>query len=272
MKVVKISGPDPADPQSYNRYAYVRNNPLRYTDPTGHYCYDRSAGPDLVGTCVNENPYITVGNRYATKLGEAYQYQGPRGENNCGPANLAMLAELQLHDLGIETRVNGNQMGDAMQAASRFFGIAGYRLTNWVFKPFQGATPPWGMVMAYNQLGAELEAAGLPGLGESTWRTGATKDELIRNIENGVFSTIILVWDDGGAHYATVVGYQPSTDRFLLLDPGTGGDRSELHPWLRIFIEDWSWLDEHWSRRPWWLLWQNRAIVETQEPPGQPDR
>lgn len=28
--------PDPTDPQSLNRYAYVRNNPLKYTDPDGH--------------------------------------------------------------------------------------------------------------------------------------------------------------------------------------------------------------------------------------------
>jgi RHS repeat-associated protein len=28
--------PDPNDPQTLNRYSYVNNNPVRYTDPTGH--------------------------------------------------------------------------------------------------------------------------------------------------------------------------------------------------------------------------------------------
>jgi len=28
--------PDPLDPQSFNRYSYVRNNPINLTDPTGH--------------------------------------------------------------------------------------------------------------------------------------------------------------------------------------------------------------------------------------------
>jgi hypothetical protein len=28
--------PDPANPQSFNRFSYVLNNPLRYIDPTGH--------------------------------------------------------------------------------------------------------------------------------------------------------------------------------------------------------------------------------------------
>ena len=28
--------PDPQNPQSFNRFAYVNNNPLKYTDPSGH--------------------------------------------------------------------------------------------------------------------------------------------------------------------------------------------------------------------------------------------
>ncbi len=28
--------PNPGDPQSLNRYSYAANNPLRYTDPSGH--------------------------------------------------------------------------------------------------------------------------------------------------------------------------------------------------------------------------------------------
>ena len=37
--------PDPANPQSLNRYSYVYNNPMAYTDPTGHV-----GGPGAVGT------------------------------------------------------------------------------------------------------------------------------------------------------------------------------------------------------------------------------
>ncbi len=36
--------PSPANPQSLNRYSYVLNNPLRYTDPTGHFSKEQIEG------------------------------------------------------------------------------------------------------------------------------------------------------------------------------------------------------------------------------------
>ncbi len=31
-------------PQAMNQYAYVYNNPVKYTDPSGHWYYDESTG------------------------------------------------------------------------------------------------------------------------------------------------------------------------------------------------------------------------------------
>ncbi len=50
-----LSSGRPDNPQSWNRYAYVLNNPLRYTDPIGLYVWDSSLGGDTSDDEVRKN-------------------------------------------------------------------------------------------------------------------------------------------------------------------------------------------------------------------------
>jgi RHS repeat-associated protein len=52
--------PNPANPQCFNRYSYCLNNPLRYTDPSGHLVYDEDG--NLIDT---SDPYWIEEHRFA---------------------------------------------------------------------------------------------------------------------------------------------------------------------------------------------------------------
>jgi RHS repeat-associated protein len=73
-QLARMLSPDPvvgdaADPQTYNRYAYVYNQPLRLTDPTGH-C-PICAVAFIAGTAMVDN-----GNKYWSLVGSILQFWG----------------------------------------------------------------------------------------------------------------------------------------------------------------------------------------------------
>jgi RHS repeat-associated protein len=73
--------PDPANPQSHNRYAYVLNSPVNYTDPSGH----REIGADENDLLPNQPPptiseqlsqgYNVYGITFTADQGEAWTNQ-----------------------------------------------------------------------------------------------------------------------------------------------------------------------------------------------------
>ena len=52
-----------------------------------------------------------------------------------------------------------------------------------------------------------------------------------------------------------------------MLDPATGGDKSAKAPQERFLKVEWSWINERWSRRPWWFGFQKRVMIETKPAP-----
>lgn len=61
--------PDIYNPQSWNRYTYVLNNPIRYNDPTGHMASDDKDG----GLTANGFQYV-IEKRYNWKLKDKFSF------------------------------------------------------------------------------------------------------------------------------------------------------------------------------------------------------
>jgi RHS repeat-associated protein len=102
--------PDPANPQSFNRYSYVGNRPLNRTDPSGHQevvpelmqqaiDYFKGIGWELVGHASQINQYWNGADLVFTSgSGEKMRVLAIELKDVTGPVNLGTLGKSKIYD------------------------------------------------------------------------------------------------------------------------------------------------------------------------------
>ena len=246
--------PQPGNPQDLNRYSYTRNNPVKYTDPTGHCtpgedCPEDSNKADPLPVLVPPQPPPPIWLYPYTENGlrNYHQYQGD-SSSDCAPTSMAMAINLRM---GLHWQpVRKNELGKAMQNASRGLGIGGYRLTDW-FLPLggKGATPPQGQERALNEFARELDSKSF----RAVYKNNATTRDLIDNLNNGDPTIVTVVWPGNTTAHAMVVGgYDSVADEWAFLNPA---DRNpQFTRWSTAqFLANWN--------RPFALGYFQNAMV-----------
>ncbi|MEM8535962.1 MAG: RHS repeat-associated core domain-containing protein [Chloroflexota bacterium] len=95
--------PDPTTPQDLNRYTYVRNNPLRYTDPTGHRILD--------GTDAGSGGSIGGGAVISAGMSGGSQMTVQAGAYGVGTGTAAALTVDGMSDVATAPRQGGRSSG-----------------------------------------------------------------------------------------------------------------------------------------------------------------
>jgi RHS repeat-associated protein len=113
--------PDPSNPQSLNRFAYVLNNPLRFIDPSGHKPCD---SVDAAGRCI---PAIQVPGFWIQFSGDwstTLRYVVQNGVEAIGRATAAVLNE-GIHQDNLAARKSGEPTRERVTAEQAFRRVYG---------------------------------------------------------------------------------------------------------------------------------------------------
>ncbi len=178
-----------------------------------------------------------------SEWGETYSSQGP-GTNDCGPTNLAML---------LNALTTGDWDKTKVHPRLRFPDLLGWldKLISFItcgkFNPgaMVGASHPKGIADEFNRIAKDR------GLDKKAVRVSkGPKAELLREVRNGNPVTVILIWENGGAHYVTIISYSEEDDTVFYMDPSD--EYKDCPPSDRIRSRTWEAFDEDWSRQVWW--------------------
>ena len=177
-------------------------------------------------------------------LGRFYLSQGFLDEqqhvtNDCGPTSLAVVLNLLLFQANLNSRPLDKD-GVITDARLSFW----QRLPQWL-PNVGGATPPWGMVTAFNRLAAEFKLDW-----QAERHSHARRAHVIEHLMTGKPVTALKIWKNGGAHWINLVRYASDKDRLYYLDPNPYLEH--LSPERRLQSQSWAEFEADWSRKSWW--------------------
>jgi len=127
--------PDPGNPQDLNRYAYCRNNPLKYIDPTGHQSlppgvpnpYDWTAQRLLGAPDSRQLPQATGLQSLTTDIGKAVVEAIDKVNQVLAPAVEFLLGLFPGYDVvtaAVGTNVTGEKFSPGRRAVVGVFGLS----------------------------------------------------------------------------------------------------------------------------------------------------
>lgn len=176
-------------------------------------------------------------------LGRFYQSQGfgknQTYTNDCGPASLAMVINMLLFQANLNSQpLDKNTVTQSSNL--RFWE----RLPYWV-PSVGGATPPWGMVIAFNRLAEHLKLDW-----QAERKSQARRAHVIEYLMTGKPVSALKIWKNGGAHWIDLVRYSRDKDRVYFLDPNPYLEH--LPAEKRLQSQSWVEFEADWSRKSWW--------------------
>lgn len=219
--------PSALNPQSWNHFIYVMNNPLRYIDYSGHRACD---DVDRNGNCITyETKYVSGFTK--KQLANVHQYQG--NTPDCGSFSLAMAIELI-----IDEKISGDDVDDFLirnKNKTPGFGIQGQALAAGADLLLPNNKVEYANNGTLNQIKQNVDEGLITIVGVSN----QTTNQILKDVFDFNRNTNPTV-----GHWMIVAGYDE--ENIILLDPGNDPGKPNFNPFTTLtyndFLSRWTYL------------------------------